>query len=584
MSVDRPGRGRPPLPVKLLVLVLAAVTVPALPSAVRAAGADPLAAAGWIGLVSLAGLRTVWLGSGIEFSVRTPVSAGLAVVLDPALTLFVTLFALVSRHELRRGHNPWMIAFNHLQLGFCGYAAAVVAHRVEPWPLGVMASVVTYGTLNPGLAATATWLLGRRTLRGAVRAAIAPFPRFATNFVVLVMLAVLVVVLIRDVGPWSIGLLGVPMWLGFAALHSAKQASDRADELAARVRELEALSRLGTALLSAREAPAVAALATDTLRALCAQGRADVAVDLDGRVPAHLDANPVPGTGARVGLPPDLGPRRAAEASTVLSTVGLALQRLSTEEELRAAQRAQAALAERILAEGAIARSRVALHVHDDVLPFLAAAQIQADNAATAARGGNPALTARLSEVVRDAIADGIRTLREVLDDLQRQTLLPGDLLPWLRGTAERLHIEHGLRVELDLEQFRADLSHAAEILLAEAANGLIANVVQHARASELVVRLGSTAEAVDLELRDDGVGFDATRTADDSHGLALLRQRVALVGGRLHVRSEPGTGTTVHLHMPLGGGAPRLAGPGLAEPWVVGEQLAQGGVLRVGV
>ncbi len=583
MNLSRPGQ--PPSAMRVFVLYLALITAAVLPDAIRAALEQPFATLGWVLLVSLAGLRSLWLtpGTGIEFSVRTPVSAGLAAVLSPPMALFVNLVALVSRQELRKRHNVWMIAFNHLQLGICAYLASIAAGTVDGPVLGALAAVSVYAALNAVLTATATWLLGRRSPHGALRAAILPFPWFATNYAVIGLLAVLLVVLLREVGAWAVWLVVVPMWLGFAALHSGKQASDRAEELAARVRELEVLSQLGTALLSTRNPGAVAALATDALRDLCAEGRSDVAVDLEGRVPAHLETTVVPGTSARVGLPPGLGPRRTAEASTVLSAVGLALQRLATEDELREAQQAQAALAERILAEGAIARSRVALHVHDDVLPFLAAAQIQADNAISALDGGDPALSGKLGAAVRDAIADGIRTLREVLDDLQRQALLPGNLLPWLRSTGERLRFEHGLRVSLDVEEFASGISHPVEVLLAESVNGLLANVVQHACASEVTVRLHHSDGAIHLELSDDGIGFDPDRVRDRAHGLALLRQRVELVDGRLLIDSMPGRGTRIGLHVPVEG---RLAAvePSGAPARVLPEEFPEGGVLSVGV
>jgi signal transduction histidine kinase len=545
---------------RLLVLGLAAFTVALLPDAGRAALQRPLETFAWVALVSLAGLRTVWIspGSGIEFSPRTPISSGLAVVLGPPLTLFVTLVALVSEHELRRRHNPWMVAFNHLQLGFCGYVTALAAGTVDGLVPCALVAVATHSALNAGLVATAAWLLGRRRLLDALRDAVLPFPWFATNYVVLGLMSVLVVVLL-DHSSWAVWLALLPVWLGFTGLHSAKRASDRAEELTARVHELEVLAQLSTSLLSTRDHGAVATLATHALGELCAGSTDGFIVDLDGDVPAHLSATEVPGTSARVGLPPGLGARRTAEAATVLAAVGLALQRLDAEDDLRESQRAQAALAERILAEGAIARSRVALHVHDDVLPFLAAAQIQADNALSAAERGDPALTGRLSEAVRDAIADGIRTLREVLDDLRNATLLPGDLLPWLRGACERLRFEHGLRVSLDVGGFDADVSHPVEVLLAETVQGLLANVVRHARASQVALRLGSSADSLALEIRDDGVGFDPDRVRGEAHGLSLLRQRVALVDGRLTIDSRPGGGTTVTLHVPLGVAGGRL-------------------------
>jgi signal transduction histidine kinase len=59
----------------------------------------------------------------------------------------------------------------------------------------------------------------------------------------------------------------------------------------------------------------------------------------------------------------------------------------------------------------------------------------------------------------------------------------------------------------------------------------------------------------VELTIRDDGVGFDtgqAARLLNDGHfGLAGMRERVELGGGRLELDSQPGSGTTIHVALP---------------------------------
>jgi signal transduction histidine kinase len=64
-----------------------------------------------------------------------------------------------------------------------------------------------------------------------------------------------------------------------------------------------------------------------------------------------------------------------------------------------------------------------------------------------------------------------------------------------------------------------------------------------------------TTGNTARLEVADDGVGFDPARLwrLDGHHfGLALMRQRVAMAGGTLHVHARPGQGTSLVAHLPL--------------------------------
>jgi signal transduction histidine kinase len=88
-------------------------------------------------------------------------------------------------------------------------------------------------------------------------------------------------------------------------------------------------------------------------------------------------------------------------------------------------------------------------------------------------------------------------------------------------------------------------------------------NATKYAAASAIAIELGSTETSVWFEVRDDGVGFDPSATLEGT-GLAGMRDRLAVLGGRVTLRSRPGEGTSVRGEVPLGvrtvvgvGGAP---------------------------
>jgi two-component system nitrate/nitrite sensor histidine kinase NarX len=78
-----------------------------------------------------------------------------------------------------------------------------------------------------------------------------------------------------------------------------------------------------------------------------------------------------------------------------------------------------------------------------------------------------------------------------------------------------------------------------------------LSNVRKHARASRIDVKLSYDGECV-LSVRDDGIGLDTARTADDIHvGLSIMRERAHRIGAKLTLDSIAGQGTLVHLVLP---------------------------------
>jgi signal transduction histidine kinase len=75
--------------------------------------------------------------------------------------------------------------------------------------------------------------------------------------------------------------------------------------------------------------------------------------------------------------------------------------------------------------------------------------------------------------------------------------------------------------------------------------------VVKHAGASRVSILLQRKQGAVVAVVEDDGSGFDPDATREDALGLAGMRERLALVGGKLQVESSPGRGTTIAAEVP---------------------------------
>jgi two-component system NarL family sensor kinase len=112
-------------------------------------------------------------------------------------------------------------------------------------------------------------------------------------------------------------------------------------------------------------------------------------------------------------------------------------------------------------------------------------------------------------------------------------------------------------QVDLEVELTEARLPDHIEIALYRIAQECLQNVVKHANASTARLTFNVDADTARLEIVDDGVGFDTFEHplgGDEmgGYGLLSMAERAEIVGGRLNIRSRPGSGTAVTATIPL--------------------------------
>lgn len=547
-------RQRQPLPFRVYVTAILGVALYFVPKGVAHVVDDPVEAVAWVLFISAASLLTVPMlpKVDVDAGLGAPVSVAAAVVLQPPLALVVNLVSVAGERELSGGASLWVIGFNRGQVALSAGAASLAAHN-QPWgPVaGTLVAVVVYNLVNAGAVSVAAWCLGRLGLSEAAKGAAAPFPRFAVDFGLVALLALIVVGSYPSVGVFSVALMVLPLWLGYSALRSARESEDRAEELDLRVRDLETLNALGAELLAARRRDDVPAIGERALRA--ALDSDDVEVSLAGEIRPGLAVVKVPGAEpAAIGVAADLGERSLSVAEGIGGLLGMTLQRMELEQELAEVERARAALSSQILEEGTRERSRIALEIHDDVLPFLAAAEIQADNVRSALVAVDRERADRLATATRDAVHDGIAQLRGVIDALRRQVVVPGGLRHGLVEALNELRLKHGVDGRLHAPEPLPPVPFAVEILLLETVRGCLANVARYAAASTVDVGVDVDGSSIVASVRDDGRGFDPRAVPPGHDGLALMSQRIELARGRFAVMSTPGRGTTVQVEVPV--------------------------------
>jgi signal transduction histidine kinase len=199
-------------------------------------------------------------------------------------------------------------------------------------------------------------------------------------------------------------------------------------------------------------------------------------------------------------------------------------------------------------------RRRWARELHDETLQDLAGLRL-----AISAVRADPALPeaagASLDRVL-DTLTSSVTALRHLISDLRPAALDElgvGPALETLVGrTASMSDLEVRLDVRLADEDGRREsrLVPAVEEALYRLVQEGLTNALKHAVAERVDVRMVEDDHVVEVTVRDDGRGFDPEQDTE-GFGLVGMRERVALAGGTLEVRSSPGEGVTIRAVFP---------------------------------
>jgi signal transduction histidine kinase len=144
---------------------------------------------------------------------------------------------------------------------------------------------------------------------------------------------------------------------------------------------------------------------------------------------------------------------------------------------------------------------------------------------------------------------DGLAETRRALQDLRSSPLEDLGLGLAVRALAESAGTRGHLTTDVQVPEIVKGLSPEVEQCIYRVAQEALENIVQHAGAHRLAIRLDMQRKRVTLTVSDDGQGFDAAAAlAEDRFGLRGMRERAELVGGTLDVTSAAGRGTIVRL------------------------------------
>lgn len=194
-------------------------------------------------------------------------------------------------------------------------------------------------------------------------------------------------------------------------------------------------------------------------------------------------------------------------------------------------------------------RKRIARELHDDTIQALVVISRELDDIAS---GQNKVTPRDIRKEIRKII-DGLRRFSQelrpsILDDL--------GLIPAVKWLAAELQKNEGIETAVEITGTQRTLSPETELMLFRIVQEALTNIRRHSRATRAEVKIAFLDNGVKVSVRDNGKGFEMPHLSDLARtgklGLAGVRERAELLGGKLHVDSRHGEGTTLTVDIPL--------------------------------
>jgi signal transduction histidine kinase len=232
--------------------------------------------------------------------------------------------------------------------------------------------------------------------------------------------------------------------------------------------------------------------------------------------------------------------------------------RISREREVQLAARTLALEQERELnARRAVLdeRVRIARELHDVVAHHVSLMGVQA-GAARRVLPRDPAQAEEMLTAIETTSRAAVVELQRLLGFLRRDgesSLAPQPGLQHLDALLSQMQ-EAGLPVELNLEGNARPLPPGVDLSAYRIVQEALTNTLKHAGPAQAVVTLRYGAQALEIDVSDDGI-TPAEISPGSGNGMLGMRERVALLGGWLQAGPRPGAGFRVRAHLPLGSG-----------------------------
>lgn len=245
------------------------------------------------------------------------------------------------------------------------------------------------------------------------------------------------------------------------------------------------------------------------------------------------------------------------EDKELLAAIGLQVSEIVANAWLRL-KLAEKELARQALLESLVEaqeeeRGRLARELHDGAGQMLTSLLVRIKMMEK--KSTSPDMNHSLADML-DVVSETIEQIRELSYRLRPAALEQFGLAVALETLAKDMGHEAGLAVQCNCRVNGIHLPPGIEVILYRIAQEALTNVLRHAKATSVTVKLAQITDKVCMSIEDNGHGFSphlvSTALGRRHLGLISMQERAAIAGGKLEVDSAPGKGTTINVFIPI--------------------------------
>jgi len=219
---------------------------------------------------------------------------------------------------------------------------------------------------------------------------------------------------------------------------------------------------------------------------------------------------------------------------------------------LRLEERTRADLVHRLIGAQEDERMRISRELHDETSQSLSALLVGLDTIRIAAKSDINRIDSHIDNL-KSITEEMLGNIHRLIADLRPSLLDDLGLVPALEWYGEQRLKQYGLTFSLQDHTLHKRFPRPVETTLFRIVQEGLTNVLRHAKASSVTVRLDQEQDLIMLEIRDNGIGFDPKRLDQldpGGRGLGIqgMRERAAIIGGILELDSAIGEGTSVRI------------------------------------
>ncbi len=233
-------------------------------------------------------------------------------------------------------------------------------------------------------------------------------------------------------------------------------------------------------------------------------------------------------------------------------------ERRHTEEKLESSLQQLRALGSRVQVLREEERKRISREVHDELGQSLTAIKMDLSWLSHRLSSHDAPLRERIKSTL-NIVDETVASVRRIASELRPGILDDLGLAAAIDWQSQEFQARTGIRCQLRITSENIPLEPERAAAMFRMFQEILNNIAQHARATQVQIRLMQNAGTVILEIRDNGKGVSEDQISDPkSLGLLGMRERALLLGGHVAVHGEEGRGTAVVVQIPIEKSSPR--------------------------